>query len=603
MINNVISIPVHERAEVVIDQICNYKFFCLDCGIVLHISNGFNWKESLLSEEEFLAALKTFDNVFVNPTRLDTAFADIVHTHVSNFEYVSTVAEFEYFSLGASNDLFVRHMPPISDCDACFCSERSLERIKHDYWYQKVVDDEYLYKVLKHLGGELPDTCKSQIEGSFYRKELFQEIAAVINKVYGYEDVWNKDRIIYPREEFYYPTIANLLNKDKLLKVTQPNYVRVFWSNPGYLPTAQQIVDIAQGKVPMIYAVKRVLRKIDDPARIFIGTRIGNYREQSIRLMQAKRRPLPIKVLIFISGKDISNLGAALQKLASLYAENGMQIIGSTGVFSLKDSTDATVPFIPMNELTKHEFDFVLVTGGSVDINGIAPNVHFGDVLAVLKSLNMPEDKIILDRVLCVPGFTFDKYKKLKKSRPTIFAMNCFGGVIYHRFGLPFYSPTINMFTDEKSMMNFLSDPIRYINSELKFHKQSEKEGGYPIFSTGEDVFWYMNHYGKLGADFAKAKWNERKKRINWYNVIAFAHTDNSKILDEFDELPFAKKFCFVPFPSDKDSAVYLDPALDPAPNGAKRSIGDLVNRFGLQYNRYNYDWWDMLLYGKKSCY
>lgn len=63
MINNVISIPVHERAEVVIDQICNYKFFCPDCGIVLHISNGFNWKESLLSEEEFLAALKTFDNV------------------------------------------------------------------------------------------------------------------------------------------------------------------------------------------------------------------------------------------------------------------------------------------------------------------------------------------------------------------------------------------------------------------------------------------------------------------------------------------------------------------------------------------------------------
>lgn len=83
MINNIISIPVHERAEVVIDQICNYKLFCPDCGIVLHISNGFNWKDSLFNEKDFLSVLSTFENVFVNPTRLDTAFADIVHTHVS----------------------------------------------------------------------------------------------------------------------------------------------------------------------------------------------------------------------------------------------------------------------------------------------------------------------------------------------------------------------------------------------------------------------------------------------------------------------------------------------------------------------------------------
>lgn len=155
-------------------------------------------------------------------------------------------------------------------------------------------------------------------------------------------------------------------------------------------------------------------------------------------------------------------------------------------------------------------------------------------------------------------------------------------------------------------MMNFLSNPKKYIDSELQFYKYSQTKWCghlYPIFSICNDVFLHMNHYAILGADFAKAKWNERKQRINWDNVIAFAQTYNPKILEEFDELPFAKKFCFVPFPSDKESAVYLEPALDPAPNGDKRSIGDLVNRFGLQYNRYNYDLWDMLLYGKKSCY
>ena len=157
--------------------------------------------------------------------------------------------------------------------------------------------------------------------------------------------------------------------------------------------------------------------------------------------------------------------------------------------------------------------------------------------------------------------------------------------------------------TDDRDIMNFLSDPIKHLNTELQFCKNSEQTGEYPIFSLGDDVFLYMNHYGKLGADFAKAKWNERKQRINWDNVIAFVNTTNPKIVEEFEELPFTKKFCFIPFPSDKKSAVYLDPALDPAPNGGNRDIGDLVNRFGLRYNNYNYDLWDMLLYGRKSTY
>ena len=107
-----------------------------------------------------------------------------------------------------------------------------------------------------------------------------------------------------------------------------------------------------------------------------------------------------------------------------------------------------------------------------------------------------------------------------------------------------------------------------------------------------------MNHYGKLGKDFAKQKWEERKKRINWYNFIPVMYTSKPDILEEFDELPFAKKVCFVSFNSDKESAYYLDKRLD-----NNKELWDLVNRFGLGYNRYNYDLWDMFLYGKKSYY
>ena len=180
-----------------------------------------------------------------------------------------------------------------------------------------------------------------------------------------------------------------------------------------------------------------------------------------------------IKVLIFVAGRDIHNLNLALNNLSLLYSKVDLRVIGSTGVYHLNQ-----IPFIPTKNLSNVEFDFVLVTGGSDDINGPAADVHFSDVLSTLKKLNISEKKIILDRVLCIPGFTFDKYEKLKKSKPTIFALNCFGGVIYHRFGLPFHSPMINMFILEIDMMKFLKAPIKYMDSELQFHKWHEDQGG-----------------------------------------------------------------------------------------------------------------------------
>ncbi|MBR1580708.1 MAG: DUF1919 domain-containing protein [Selenomonadaceae bacterium] len=309
-----------------------------------------------------------------------------------------------------------------------------------------------------------------------------------------------------------------------------------------------------------------------------------------------------IKVLVYIAGRDVHNLNPALQKLVELYPKVDVRIIGAMGVYPLKDSTGTDFPFFRLQDIGNLEFDFVLVTGGSDDINGLAPDVHFGDVLSQLRSANVPEHKILLDRVICVPLFTFEKYERLKKSKPTIFAMNCFGGVVYHRFGLPFYSPLINMFMLEADFMKFLRDPMKYINTELRFHKWYEDQRGidgrYPLFILGDDVIVHMNHYGQLGADFAKMKWDERKSRINWFNVIPVIYTSKPEVAAEFDDLPFAKKVCFVPFKSEKPSAYYLDKILD-----GNKGLSDLANRFGLGHNSYNYDIWDMLLYGKKSYY
>ena len=113
----------------------------------------------------------------------------------------------------------------------------------------------------------------------------------------------------------------------------------------------------------------------------------------------------------------------------------------------------------------------------------------------------------------------------------------------------------------------------------------------FPIVTLG-DIVIYMNHY--RGFDEAVKKWNERKQRINWYNFFVTMYTEDEKILQNFDALPYGKKVCFVPFKSDLDSAWYINPELRCDP------LWKIVNQFG-EGRLFPYDPFDMLLYGKKT--
>ena len=308
MINTMISIPVHEKTEVVLDQIVNCKTFCPHCGIVLHISKGFNYEDSFHTEKEFMFILSTFENVFVNPNHLDTGFADIVHTHVSNFDYVSQIVDFEYFCMGASNELFVRNMPKIVDCDIN-CGKDQVEKAVNWYWYNHTFNDDHLKNILNYLNGTKSDVKMSQIEGSFYKKDVFKGIANVINNIYNYNDVYKQNRIIYPREEIYYPTIAYLLNND--LNNLNKNYTLNHWQS-GYLkPSIPEINDVARGTKEGIYSVKRVSRMFNDIIRFHIGTQIGHYRDKSMDCIKIKFGKMSRNLFNWVSGRRRIFIGHA----------------------------------------------------------------------------------------------------------------------------------------------------------------------------------------------------------------------------------------------------------------------------------------------------
>lgn len=91
-----------------IDQILNFTTLNPGCGIVLHMSQGFDWRKSELGSEEFDEIIKDFPNVFINTESVRTGAYDIIQAHISNYKYVRSIVDFEFYCMCASNELFIK---------------------------------------------------------------------------------------------------------------------------------------------------------------------------------------------------------------------------------------------------------------------------------------------------------------------------------------------------------------------------------------------------------------------------------------------------------------------------------------------------------------
>lgn len=271
---------------------------------------------------------------------------------------------------------------------------------------------------------------------------------------------------------------------------------------------------------------------------------------------------------------NVSNDASSKEKAIKILGHNGTEII------------DPTIG----NDL------FEIAWGGCSVILAVgAKKIGMNKVTQDALKLNLPEEKLLGDWIVCIPGFTLEKYRHLQRSRLSIIAMNCFGGLISHTLGLSFRSPIINMFFNEQGYLRFLSNSQTYMKENLTFNNTSfDKNVGhdYPVVKLG-DVFIFMNHYRNF--DEVVTKWNERKQKINWYNLFVTMYTEREKTLQEFDALPYGKKVCFVPFKSDLDSAWYIDTKIM-----KNFPFWDVVNHFAMSAF-ICYDLFDMLLYGKKT--
>lgn len=275
----VFSIPVHEKYEVVLDQALNYLTLNPGCAIVYHISQGFNEADSALSRKDFERIISNIDGVFINPQSIRTGLSDIIQTHLLNFRYICSTIDFEYFSMCASNELFVKSglYDLIRDYD---CGVRFFKAADRPEWVPAhyASKDSCLKAMMKAI--DVDDIHPSNIEGSFYSKKIFSTICAVIESYYDYREM----KVKYPREEVYFSTVLwPIIKNDETIRVYSQLFTLVHW-NIGTIRYDNMkigIMDVrkSQDATSPFYSVKRIERKLDDYCRTYIRQQCGYYNE------------------------------------------------------------------------------------------------------------------------------------------------------------------------------------------------------------------------------------------------------------------------------------------------------------------------------------
>ncbi len=145
--------------------------------------------------------------------------------------------------------------------------------------------------------------------------------------------------------------------------------------------------------------------------------------------------------------------------------------------------------------------------------------------------------------------------KSIKNKNFSVISNNCWAGRLYQYLDMPYLSPTAGLYFFAPDYVKFVSNlrkyldtPLRFINpeeskyyEEIKRRNQTDKPIG--ILDDVEIVFL---HYKT--KEEAEEKWNRRKERVNFNNIILKFSRMNlctDKEIEAFCNISFENKFIF----------------------------------------------------------
>lgn len=146
----------------------------------------------------------------------------------------------------------------------------------------------------------------------------------------------------------------------------------------------------------------------------------------------------------------------------------------------------------------------------------------------------------------------------------TLISQNCVGGVIYSDLGLPFYSPTINLFIEDENFVKLAEHPEYYFSIKAeplmdKFIDPVDSSISYPKILVG-DIEICCLHY----ADCQDAidAWERRRKRVNLDNIYVIGNSWNLhgdlKLIERLSNVDYPTKIFVLPGEAISDKCIVL---------------------------------------------
>ena len=149
----------------------------------------------------------------------------------------------------------------------------------------------------------------------------------------------------------------------------------------------------------------------------------------------------------------------------------------------------------------------------------------------------------------------------------TIISNTCIGGRLYHDYGRKFLSPTIDFYMEPASFTKFCLNLKYYMDCDIK--PLPDYKIDYLTDFLACDIGGLIALFGHTNDSYDKiiTKWNERKKRINYNNIVVICTDRNvlskpftrcsDDVVKEFGKIPY-KKVLFSIVDYDYDYVVYL---------------------------------------------
>ncbi len=196
-----ISLLVHEKPDVILDQLRNFRRFAPAATIVVHLSAGMDAPKPFITEAVGLG------QVHFNPQRVVTNKVNLLFPHLLNIRHILTLgpSDTDLIAFQASNDLLVRRglEQHVSRYDAGYFSDGYLDEKNERFFANRVRQDQSFIDLCASL--KCTVLMKSQIEGLYAQ---VRHLSSVLNII----DAANFDMSIkrtYFAEEVMLPTLLH----------------------------------------------------------------------------------------------------------------------------------------------------------------------------------------------------------------------------------------------------------------------------------------------------------------------------------------------------------------------------------------------------------